>query len=344
MMARFSRPRLPKVFGFLRNRYLRLGLIASATVLILLLGSSALTQARLGDRTIHAEFAQAAGLRAGATVDVSGIEVGAVRAVRLDGAKVVADLKVRRDLRLGPDARAAIKMSTILGRLHVDLVPGNGKGLPDNRIKLDHTSVPYNLSKVIQDPQYKASFERIERIDPQKLRQALDTMNQQMGDSPQLAVQALDSIGSLAKVINDRRDEVDTLLKGMDQVSQLVADNQNSVLMLLTRGEAIGQAVQKRQQLLKSLLDNVASLSKLLQDMGLENNNQFGPMIRDLNTMSEGLEKNKANLDRLYEIMPVTLRQFNNVLGNGPYGDVYVPWGLFPDNWICFAQVVQGCK
>ncbi|WP_280274659.1 MlaD family protein [Nocardia wallacei] len=339
-MALSSR-RLP---GFLRNRYLRLGLLASGTVLVLLVGSSLLTQARVGDTTIRAEFAQAAGLRAGATVDVSGIEVGAVRAVRLDGAKVVADLKVRRDLRLGPDARAAIKISTILGRVHVDLVPGNGKGLPDNRIRLDHTDVPYNLGKVVQDREYKQSFDRVARIDPQQLRRALDTMNAQMGDSPQLAVQALDSIGSLAKVVNERRDEVDTLLKGMDQVSQLVADNQNSVLMLLTRGEAIGTAVQKRQELLRQLLDNVAGLSKLLQDMGLQNNGQLGPMIADLNTMSEGLTKNKENLDRLYEIMPVTLRQFNNVLGNGPYGEVYVPWGLFPDNWICFAQVVQGCK
>ena len=344
MRARIPRPKLPKALGFLRNRYLRLGLIASATVLVLLVGSSVLTQAKLGDKTIHAEFAQAAGLRSGATVDVSGIEVGTVHAVRLDGAKVIADMKVRRDLRLGDDARAAVEMSTILGRLHVDLEPGRGKDMPGDTIRLDHTSVPYNLSKVIQDPQYKASFDRIDRIDPDKLRTALDTMNRQMGDSPQLAVQALDSIGALAKVINDRRDEVDTLLKGMDQVSQLVADNQNSVLMLLTRGEAIGQAVQQRQQLLKNLLDNVASLSKLLQDMGLENNGQFGPMIRDLNTMSQGLEKNKANLDRLYEIMPVTLRQFNNALGNGPYGEVYVPWGLFPDNWLCFAQVVQGCK
>ncbi|WP_024802092.1 MlaD family protein [Nocardia sp. BMG51109] len=336
--------RLPKALGFLRNRYLRLGLLAAGTVLVLLAGSSLLTQARWEDKTIRAEFAQAAGLRAGATVDVSGIEVGTVRAVRLAGDRVIADLKVRRDLRLGPDARAAVKISTILGRLHVDLVPGNGQGLPDNTIRLDHTSVPYNLGKVIQDPQYKQSFDRVEQIDPQRLRLALDAMNTQMGDSPQLAVQALDSIGSLAKVINDRRGEVDTLLKGMDQVSQLVSDNQNSVLMLLTRGEAIGDAVQKRQELLRQLLDNVAALSKLLQDMGVENNDQLGPMITDLNTMSEGLAKNKENLDRLYEIMPVTLRQFNNVLGNGPYGEVYVPWGLFPDNWICFAQVVQGCK
>lgn len=326
-----------------RNRLLWLGLLAAGSVVVLLVGSSALSQAHLGDKTIHAEFAQAAGLRSGASVDVSGIEVGSVSAVRLDGAKVVVDLKVRKDLRLGPDASAAIKMTTILGKLHVELVPGNGKGLPDNRIPLKQTSVPYNLGKVIRDPNYKSSFERIERLDPAKLRQSLDVLSQQMGDSPQLTVEALNSIGALAKVIKDRRDEVDILLKSMDQVAELASDNRNSVLLLLTRGEAIGNAVALRQNLLEQLLDNVASLSRLLQDMGLENQDQLGPLIQNLNTMSEGLEKNRDNLDSLYEIMPVALRQFNNALGNGPYGDVWAPW-VFPDNWLCFAQAVQGCN
>ncbi|MFD4404245.1 MCE family protein [Nocardia sp. NPDC058499] len=333
-----ARLRIP----FAKNRFLWQGLIAAAAVALLLIGSSVISQMRFTDKTVVAEFAQAAGMRAGATVDVSGIEVGEVRAVRLAGDKVEVEMKISRDIRVATDARAAIKMSTILGRLHIELIPGAGAESPDNRISLANTAVPYNLAKVIQDPTYKSSFERIERIDPGKLRQALDVFSQQMGDSPELAVTALDSIGSLAEVINARRDEVDMLLKSMDQVSQLVADNQNSVLMLLTRGEAIGNAVAVRQDMLRRLLDNVAALSGLLRDMGLENNGQLGPLIQNLDTMTQGLEKNKDNLDRLYEIMPVTLRQFNNVLGNGPYADVWAPWFL-PDNWLCFAQVVEGC-
>ncbi|WP_280421259.1 MCE family protein [Nocardia carnea] len=327
---------------FAANRFLWQGLIAAAAVALLVAGSSVLSQLRLTDKTVVAEFAQAAGMRAGATVDVSGIEVGEVRAVRLAGDKVEVEMKISRDIRVAADARAAIEMSTILGRMHIELIPGTGADSPDNRIPLANTAVPYNLAKVIQDPKYTSSFERIERIDPGKLRQALDVFSQQMGDSPELAVTALDSIGSLAEVINARRDEVDTLLKSMDQVSQLVADNQNSVLMLLTRGEAIGNAVALRQDMLRRLLDNVAALSSLLRDMGLENNGQLGALIQNLDTMTQGLEKNKDNLDRLYEIMPVTLRQFNNVLGNGPYADVWAPWFL-PDNWLCFAQVVEGC-
>ncbi|MEV0335084.1 MCE family protein [Nocardia sp. NPDC050717] len=335
------RPRVPEFL--LRNRHLRLGLLAGASVLVLLGASSVLTQIRLGDITIHAEFAQAAGLQQGATVDISGIEVGEVQSVKLVDDRVDVALRIRHDIRLGADASAAIKMSTILGRLHVDLKPGDGKGLPGKRIGLDRTSVPYNLSKVIQDPEYTSSFERIERIDPNKLRTALDVFSAQLGDSPAMAVQALDSIGALAQVINSRRDEVDTLLKSMDQVSQLVADNRNSVLVLLTRGEAIGAAVQQRQTLLTQLLDNVAAMSKLLQDMGIENNGELGPLIANLNTMADGLTENKENLDRIYEIAPVTLRQFNNLLGNGPYGEIWAPW-ILPDNWLCFAQAVQGCN
>lgn len=335
------RPRVPDFLR--RNRQLRLGLIAAATVVLLLGGSSILSRVQLGDKTIHAEFAQAAGLRPGATVDISGIEVGEVQAVRLVDDKVEVALRIRDDIRLGANAQASIEMSTILGRLHIDLHPGDGKGLPDNRIRIENTTVPYNLSKVIRDPQYSSSFERIERIDPQKLRIALDVLTEQLGDSPAMAVQALDSIGALAQVINSRRDEVDTLLKSMDQVSQLVSDNRNSVLVLLTRGEAIGAAVQQRQTLLTQLLDNVAAMSALLQEMGVENNGELAPLIQNLNTMADGLTKNKENLDRIYEIAPVTLRQFNNVLGNGPYGDIWAPW-LFPDNWLCFAQAVQGCN
>src|SRR5690606_7016428 len=308
------------------NRFFWQGVAAAVFVVLLLVGSSVVKQVGVSPKTIHAEFAQAAGMRPGATVDVSGIEGGTVRGVELAGDRVVVDMRVRGDLKLGPDARASIKMPTILGRLHIELFPGDGHGLPGDTIPLENTTVPYNLGKVIQDPEYNSSFERIERIDPDKLREALNAFERQMGDSPQLTVAALDSIGALAEVINARRDEVDQLLKSMDTVSTLVAENQNAVLLLLHRGEAIGNAVAVRQQMLAQLLDNVAALSALLQEMGIENNGQLGPLIHDLNTMTEGLQKNKENLDRLYETMPVAMRQFNNVLGNGPYGDVLAPW------------------
>lgn len=347
VLVRFGLPTMPQMWAaipsYSQNRHWWLGLAAGVAVLALLAGSTLLTQAGIGHRTVRAEFAQAAGLRPGDSVDVAGIEVGTVKAAHLRRDRIVVELSVRDDLTLGPDAGAAIKMSTILGKMHVELNPGTGSGLPGELIPLDRTTVPYNLSKVIDDPAYENSFEHIERLDPDKLRAALEAVHQQMGDSPELTAQALDSVGVLAGVIADRRAEVDGLLKNMDAVAQLVADNQNGVLMLLTHGQAIGDAVARRQELIRGLLDNIAAVSKTLQDMGVQNNGQLGPLIQNLNTMSEGLQKNRGNLDALYQVMPVALRQFNNAFGNGPYGEVYLP-SVFPDNWLCLAHAVQECR
>ena len=76
--------------------------------------------------------------------------------------------------------------------------------------------------------------------------------------------------------------------------------------------------------------------------MGVQNEDQFGPTIQTLNTMSEGLKKNKENIDHLLKIMPVTVRHLNNALGDGHYANLSLPW-LFPDNWLCFVRVVEGC-
>ncbi|MBC7300571.1 MAG: MCE family protein [Nocardia sp.] len=325
------------------NRNFALGIAAGATVIMVVLGSGILARAHLGEDTVHAEFAQAAGLRTGNSVDVAGIEVGTVTAVRLQRDRVVVSMSVRPDLGVGHDATAAIKMSTILGKMHVELDPGTEGRLPDSRIPLSATTVPYNLAKVVNDPTYRNSFEHLERLDPDALRAGLDAVSTQLGDSPQLAAQALDSVGALTKVIASRRDEVDQLLVGMDQVSGLISDNQNSVLVLLTNGQAIGDSVIRRRDLIRELLDNIAAASKILQDMGIDDGGRLGPLIHNLNTMSQGLEKNREHLDALYQVMPVAVRQFNNSFAQGPYGDIYMPW-LFPDNWLCLAGAVEGCK
>ena len=336
-IRRFQRP------DFAAQRYFWLGVLGTFVILALLIGSSIYKSSGLGQQEVKAEFLQAAGMRPGDKVDVAGVEVGSVKSSKLAGDHIVTTLAVKKDLKLGPDAKAAIKMSTILGKIYVDLVPGNGKGLKDDTIKVENTQVPYNLAKVVNDPEYKSQFERVERLDPEKIAESLNVLDQQLGDSPKLTAQALDSVGVLAKVVNQRKDEVDGLLKNLNQVSQVVDDNRNNVLLLVTQGQAIGQSIMDRQALIQRLMDNTGTLSKQLQEIGGENNGQLAPLIQQLNTMSEGLEKNNDNLSRLLQIMPVTVRQLNNAFGTGPYGDVFTPW-LFPDNWLCFAHAIEGCQ
>lgn len=323
---------------FLGNRNFWLGVIGSLCIVLLLVGSTVYQFLGIGKQTIEAEFVQAAGIKTGDKVAVSGVQVGTVTGAKIDGDHVVVTLDVDSSLKFGPDAHAAIKMATLLGARYVDLKPGDGTGLKDKTIPRTNTDVPYNIADVVQ-----VGTPKFEALDTEKLAQSLNTINSQLGDSPELVAQALDSVGAVAKVVDQRKGEVDSLLKDLNRVTQLLADNRNSILLVITQGEAIANRVMERQNLLRQLLDNIATLTRQLEEIGAQNNNQFGGTIGQLNTMAEGLQKNKENLDLLLQIGQPTARYFNNALGNGNYGDVGLPW-LFPDNWLCFVQVIEGCQ
>ncbi|WP_278260969.1 MCE family protein [Nocardia sp. AG03] len=322
---------------FLGNRNFWLGVIGSLVIVLLLVGSTVYQFIGLGKQTIDAEFVQAAGIRVGDKVAVSGVQVGTVSGAKIEGDHVVVSLDVDSSLKFGPDAHAAIKMATLLGARYVDLQPGDGSGLKDDVIPRANTDVPYNIADVVQ-----VGTPKFEELDTKLLAQSLNTINSQLGDSPELVAQALDSVGAVAKVIDQRKTDVDGLLKDLNRVTQLLADNRNSILLVITQGEAIANRVMERQNLLRQLLDNIATLTRQLEEIGAQNGNQIGDTIGQLNTMAEGLQKNKDNLDRLLQIGQPTARYFNNALGNGNYGEVSLPW-LFPDNWLCFVQVIQGC-
>ncbi|SUA40920.1 MCE family protein [Nocardia africana] len=298
---------------FESNRFFWLGVIGAVLIVVLLVVSSGYKKLGVGTKDVQAEFVQTAGVQTGDKVNLAGVPVGTVAGAKLEGDHVLITLHVNNDVKLGPDARASIKMATLLGARYVDLDPGNGKGLPGNRIHKSNTKVPYDLADVVQ-----IGTPKFEALDTQKLAESLKVLGDQIDGSPQLTAQALDSVGALAKTINDRRDQVDGLLKDLDKVTKILGDNRNSLLLVITQGEAIASRVMERQELLKQLLNNTATLTKQLQQIGAENNNQLGPTIEQLNTMAQGLQKNKDNLDKLLTIMPASLRQFNNVFGNGP--------------------------
>lgn len=336
-MARIPVPNVRK------NRNFWLGVGGAIVIFLLLIASSVYKTAGIGQQTVEVEFKQAAGIRPGDKVKVSGIDVGTVSSTKLDNARVLTTLKVRKNIKFGRDAGAEIKMSTLLGSRFVDLRPGDGKGLPKNRVLLSNTVVPYDLADIIQ-----IGTPKFEELNAGKLAESLNIINRQMGDSPALTAQALDSVGVLAKVMNDRRGEVDTLLKDLATVTKILGDNRNSILIILTQGEAITSRIMQRQNLIQQLLTTTATLSRQLQEIGGQNQGQFGPLIDTLNVMSQGLAKNKTNLDHLLEIMPIAARYNANAWGNGNYAELALPGGLFPDNWWCLASgllnLIEGCR
>ena len=82
----------------------------------------------LGDKTylLNARFRSVAGLKAGAQVEIAGVQVGQVDSIGLDPKDLVAmvRLKIKETIVLGDDVIASVNTAGLLGDKYIQLSPG----------------------------------------------------------------------------------------------------------------------------------------------------------------------------------------------------------------------------
>ena len=75
---------------------------------------------------VDALFNSATGLKAGATVEVAGVEVGRVKTISLKEDRAMVKLTVQNGTKLYSDTIASIKTRGIIGEKYLALSPGGG--------------------------------------------------------------------------------------------------------------------------------------------------------------------------------------------------------------------------
>lgn len=75
---------------------------------------------------VDAQFNSASGLKAGATVEIAGVEVGRVKSIMLKEDRAMVKLAVQNGTKLYSDTIASIKTRGIIGEKFLALSPGGG--------------------------------------------------------------------------------------------------------------------------------------------------------------------------------------------------------------------------
>jgi phospholipid/cholesterol/gamma-HCH transport system substrate-binding protein len=99
---------------------------------------------------VTALFPSIGGLKAGALVEIAGVEVGRVRSLTLNEdyqARVV--LEINRNVKLQDDTIASIKTKGLLGEKYVDIVPGGADELIEHGGRIMETEPPIDLEELI---------------------------------------------------------------------------------------------------------------------------------------------------------------------------------------------------
>jgi phospholipid/cholesterol/gamma-HCH transport system substrate-binding protein len=286
-----------------------------------------------------AELANAAGLRADDQVLIAGVPAGRVAAITLAGDRVRIGFRLDRDQPLGTATTAAVKIQTVLGKRYLDVHPAGGQPLaPGGTIPLARTSVPYSL-----DDLGRSAAATTQGLDLGGLRTMITTLQANAPDA-RLAGEALQGVGAAAAVFDKYSRQLQDLLAGAKAVTGTLAGQQDSLVRLLGDTDLITSALVRRKDTLNTLISQVSATSGSIRSFLDTNRPLLDPLLDRLDRALRVLTDNRAQLDRTVEELAPTGRYLANATGNGPWLDTLGPAGPVPDNVLCLAGLVKGCK
>ena len=326
-----------------------LGFGALAVVAVLIGAMLVVKVANVGYRHYTAHFLQAAALQPGNPITVAGIPVGEVTSMKLAGDHVEAGLKVRNDVALGEDSRATIKVTTILGSRYLALQPAGPGSLPDNTFDVTHTEVPYDLQEALADV-----TTTYEQVDSDRFAQTLGILGKQLQGLPAVLPQALENTRTLSTIIAERRDQLGSLLKTTELVSNTLRHQQSTIGSLITQGnDLVGEFVARRasfRAMMQALTDLVETLSRIV----IDDRPELEKLLENIRELSDMLGKHDDLLRSTLQAGPVALRGLANATGTGNAVDFNASNGVLMDSWMCaisgrarqfgMIQYFQDCK
>ncbi|MCM2264478.1 MAG: outer membrane lipid asymmetry maintenance protein MlaD [Desulfuromonadales bacterium] len=101
--------------------------------------------------SVVANFGSVSGLKPGAIVEIAGVRVGKVSAIRFDAEKYEAkvELDIERGVNLQEDSIASIRTAGIIGDRYVDISPGGAEKLIGPGGRIVETESAINLEELV---------------------------------------------------------------------------------------------------------------------------------------------------------------------------------------------------
>ena len=297
-----------------RNR-LTVGLIGVAIIVALVTAVFSYDKIPFikGTSDFSAYFAEAGGIKSGSDVRVSGLGVGRVSGISLEGTKVLVDFTVRDGVDLGDRTEAAIKTETVLGTKYLELTP-RGDGSLKGPIPLERTRSPYDLTDALGD-----LTTTISGLDTAQLSSALTTIADTFSDTPPDLKIALEGVAQFSDTLNTRDAKLRQLLADANKVTGVLAKRSDQIAQLVANANALLVELVSQRNSVDALMGNLSAVSQQISAVVADNRTQLKPAVDKLNGVLGILDNRKKELQRTLYLLRRYAMSFGEVLGSGPF-------------------------
>lgn len=258
-------------------------------------------------------FSEAGGIKPGSEVRVSGMAVGRVSDIELDGTQVRVEFTVQRDVELGDRTEAAIRTETVLGTRILELTP-RGDGRLSDPIPLERTHSPYDLPSALGD-----LTTAISGLDTDQLSGALTTLSQTFADTPADLRAALTGVAAFSDTLNTRDAALRNLLANANDVTSVLATRSDQIAALVANTNALLTELVRQRDSVDTLMSNLSRAATQISALVAENRDRLKPAVDKLNGVLGILDNRKKELQRTLWLLRRYAMSFGEVLGSGPF-------------------------
>ena len=270
-----------------------------------------------------AVFSDATGVVKGDDVRIAGVKVGTVKDIQIyDGDKALVTFSVDSDSHVTAATDAAIRYRNLVGQRYIALTQGVGSPsiLRDGAtIPLSRTQAALDLTVLFNG--FKPLFEALSPADVNKLSYEIITVFQGEGGT-------LDSLlahtASVTSTLASRDQIIGQLIDNLNKVMVTFGNRDDQLSSLIVRlREFVSGLSQDRQAILGSL-DSISNLA--VQTSGLVTGIRK-PMSQDithLRSLAGNLDRNKAELDRAIQVLPIKLNKVGRTAIYGSWFNFYL--------------------
>jgi phospholipid/cholesterol/gamma-HCH transport system substrate-binding protein len=265
-----------------------------------------------------AYFVETGGLAGSAPVQVSGVKVGKITGMELDGDRVLVKFKVDTSIPLGDRTEAAIKTRTLLGSKVLEITP-RGTGRLDAPIPVDRTTPPYHLPEALGD-----LATAIDGLKTDQLSDSLATLADTFKNTPPDLRVAVAGVARFSDTLGKRDEELRSLLANANKATGVLGQRSAQIASLIADTNSLLASLRTQSGSLDTVSGNLSALSRQLSGLVNDNRDQLRPALDKLNGVLAIVDKHKEGLQKVLHLLQAYAMSFGETLSSGPFFKAYL--------------------
>jgi phospholipid/cholesterol/gamma-HCH transport system substrate-binding protein len=276
-----------------------------------------------GSRDYEAEFVDATGVVKGDDVRIAGVKVGTVDGVEIvDRTRARVSFSVDDETRLTESTHALIKYRNLVGQRYISLTTeiGDGETLEEgDTIPVERTSPALDLTVLFNG--FKPLFEALSPDDVNKLSYEIVQVFQGEGGTLE---SLLGNTASITTTLAARDQVIGDLITNLNQVLDNLADRDDQLTDLIKTFRTFVGGLNKDRDAILDSLDQISSLSVETADLVEGIRPPFVQDIKQLRRFTENVARNKGELDRALQVLPIKLEKVGRTAIYGSWFNFYL--------------------